>query len=345
LSVNYIRLVSLIGILIFSSLLISTTVFSSSSATSSSGSLQFPVDSGGSWNPKVPCSSPWIVRITDITDNATGTASYNSSIFNPGITPPKSYANKIYPGNIIAWLTNATGDSLPRGWVSPGPSCTVTNSKGQIVGAFVEIDGVKRAGLTNEGCAARYGPLDGGGTFPNGETFCNYTFNIYDPSVVSNYATSCSNSTDPTCYGRMHVIINRDWLAAGYCGPGTPCDNTTLGTTYHPYNALFDIQGFVYWGAPLASVSLNQSWHNYIGWEINPLTAWRVHSNSSTADTPHTNQFQLPLILEQFRYYLIAAPVSAAVAGTILMLIRKHNKQLFHTDKREDKEFSSSSEL
>src|SRR5436305_1698072 len=44
---------------------------------------QFPVGSG-SWNARVPCSSPWIVRITDITANMSGSASQTSSIFNPG---------------------------------------------------------------------------------------------------------------------------------------------------------------------------------------------------------------------------------------------------------------------
>src|SRR5437667_7858955 len=44
----------------------------------------FAVDSSGSWNSLVPCNSPQIVRISDITDNMTGSGSYNNSLFSPG---------------------------------------------------------------------------------------------------------------------------------------------------------------------------------------------------------------------------------------------------------------------
>src|SRR5712691_1532449 len=129
-------------------LLLSTTQTSGSNARVV-GSPQFPVGSG-SWNPKVSCSSPWIVRTTDITDNMTGSASLTNSIFNPGITPPVGVAKR--------WLTPG---STPPGWVSPGPPCTITNSHGTVA-VFVEIDGILRTSIANEDCTGIYDAINGG---------------------------------------------------------------------------------------------------------------------------------------------------------------------------------------
>ena len=216
---------------------------------------QFPVGTG-SWNPRVTCSSPWIIRITDITDNMTGSSSQTSSIFNPG-SPNKR------------WLTPG---ATPTGWVSPGPPCTLTNSHGT-VSVFVEIDGVKRAGITNEDCVGTYDPINGGGN--NGGSFCDSTFNIYDPSVVSNYGTSCTRTSDPTCYGRIHSEIDHDWKAAHYCGSATTCDDVALGSQTTT-SSLLDVQGYVYWDPQ----HLDVSWHSFNGWEIHPVTAWRQHQTN-----------------------------------------------------------------
>jgi uncharacterized membrane protein len=226
----------------------------------SASAPQFPVGPG-SWNARVPCSSPWIVRITDITDNKTGSASQTSSLFNPGITSPVGSAKR--------WLTPG---STPTGWVSPGPPCTITNSNGKIA-VFVQIDGVRRGGVTDEDCAGRYDLVNGGTS--NGGYYCDSTFNIYDPSVVPDYSTSCSSSSDPTCYGRIHVEIDRDWKAAKYCGTSTTCDNATL-RSQTTTSTLLDVQGFIYWDPD----HLTTQWHNFNGWEIHTLTGWRLHQSN-----------------------------------------------------------------
>src|SRR2546423_4498400 len=136
---------------------------------------QFPVGSG-SWNARVPCSSPWIVRITDITDNMSGSASRTSSIFNPG-SPNKR------------WLTPG---STPPGWVSPGPPCTITNSHGTVA-VFVEIDGVKRGGIVNEDCSGSYDAINGGAS--NRGADCDSNFYNYCPGCVPIDSTSSTNST------------------------------------------------------------------------------------------------------------------------------------------------------
>src|SRR5256885_13861538 len=122
---------------------------------------QFPVGSG-SWNARVRCSSPWIVRITDITANMPGSPSQTSSIFNPG-SPNK---RRLTPG------------STPPGWVSPGPPCTVTNSHGTAA-VFVEIDGVKRGGIVNENCSGSYDAINGGALYSGG--YLDSLFTIYVP--------------------------------------------------------------------------------------------------------------------------------------------------------------------
>src|SRR5713101_1239775 len=89
-----------------------------------------------SWNSKVGCT-PLVVRITDITSNQTGSASFSSSPFTPGITTSAT------GGEVKRWLTSGP---TPPGWVSPGPACTVANSKGT-TSLFVQINGVEGSGL------------------------------------------------------------------------------------------------------------------------------------------------------------------------------------------------------
>ena len=229
---------------------------------------QFPVASG-SWNPRVPCSSPWIVRITDITDNMTGSASQTSSTFNPGTTSPVGTAKR--------WLSPG---ATPPGWVSPGPACTIVNSHGTVA-LFVELDGVKRVGIVNEDCTSNYDAVNGGTS--NGGSFCDSTFNIYDPAVVSNYGTSCTSATDSTCFGRIHAEIDHDWKAAHYCGPSTTCDDAALGSQTTT-SSLIDFQGFIYWDPG----NLNQQWHNFNGWEIHSVTAWRLHQTNPSLSSSFT---------------------------------------------------------
>src|SRR5205807_5068978 len=62
---------------------------------------------------------------------------------------------------------------------------------------------------------------------------------------------------------------------------------------------LFDIQGFVYWD-PNNNDHFADEWHSYSGWEIHPLTAWRIANTSQpqplsasftySPSSPQTNQ-------------------------------------------------------
>src|SRR3989449_2350796 len=244
---------------VLTGILLLSTMQTSGSNARIVGSPQFPVGSG-SWNPRVSCSSPWIVRITDITDNMTGSSSLTNSLFNPGITSPVGTAKR--------WLTPG---STPSGWVSPGPPCTITNSHGQ-VSMFVEIDGVKRGTIGNGDCTGTYDPVNGGTS--NGGNYCDTDFNVYDPAVVPNYSVSCSSASDPTCYGRIHIEIDHDWKAARYCGASTACDDVVVNSQTNS-SSVIDVQGFVKWDADNG----NQQWKSFSGWEIPPVRGWRFHQS------------------------------------------------------------------
>src|SRR5437016_13016321 len=164
------RKTRIVIILLASMFFLSTLVSANAPSSAGANVSLFPVGSG-SWNPNVSCSSPWIVRVTDITNNMTGSSSLSNSIFNPGITSPVGTAKR--------WLTPG---STPAGWVSPGPPCTITNSHGQ-VSVFVEIDGVKRGSIANDDCTGTYDPVNGGTS--NGGNYCDTDFNIYDPAAVT----------------------------------------------------------------------------------------------------------------------------------------------------------------
>jgi len=213
-----------------------------------------------SWNPKVGCA-PLVVRISGITANQTQQSSFTSSPFNPGITTTVG-------GQAKRWLTSG---ATPPGWNAPGPACTVTNSMGT-TSLFVQINGIERSSLTTEDYSTSYDATNGGTSHAlTGDT----TFNLFDPSSVPDYTSSCGSPSDPTCYGRLHAEIDHDWKAAGYCGTGTVCDNATLVSQTIPASTMIDVQGFVSWDPG----NLNATWHQFNGWEIHPLTAWKLSSS------------------------------------------------------------------
>src|SRR5439155_19347084 len=111
-------------------------------------------------------------------------------------------------------------------------------------------------------------PVNGGSAYPPGH-WCDSYGNLFDPSMVPNYSASCTSASDPTCWGRIHVEFDKDWMAAGYCGIGTAsCNNNTMvqQTTATSATTLIDVQGFVYWDPD----HLNTTFHSFSGWELHP---------------------------------------------------------------------------
>lgn len=127
---------------------------------------------------------------------------------------------------------------------STSPPCTVNGNT-----TFVEIHGIQMLTTTYaiEDCAQ----------YSTGN-FCDTTFNAKDPN--------CANSDVYLC--QMHMEIDQAWKSAG-TAPQNPPVTTQL----------LDVQGFVFWD----DGHLNNSWHSFSGWEIHPISAWRL-SNSTTTD-------------------------------------------------------------
>ncbi|TAL47313.1 hypothetical protein EPN87_03225, partial [archaeon] len=229
-----------------------------------------PPPPGTSWNPKVSCT-PVKVKISDITADSTGSDSFTNSPFTPGIKLPSGAPSG---SNAKRWLTDG---NTPPGWISPGPPCTITNNDGDIVGVFAEIDGVKYGDLMTEDFGHSYNTINGGGSWGN-DSWGDTTFNIYDPVFVPDGVGTCTSPTDPTCYSRLHLEIDRDWKAAGYCGAGTACDENALYSQTKQYSTVIDVQGFIYWDPG----HVTERWHSFNGWELHPLTAWRSHDGDTT---------------------------------------------------------------
>ena len=146
---------------------------------------------------------------------------------------------------IIGDQTNSNGGATYAGGFQPGiPDKRSTSPPCAVNGnaTFVEIHKVKMAPFVIEDCIQN-----------QNATFCDSTANILDPN--------CTNSDTYLC--RIHVEIDRAWNATGIA-PQTPPSTTQL----------VDVQGFVYWD----SEHVNDTWHSYSGWEIHPLTAWRISS-------------------------------------------------------------------
>jgi len=213
-----------------------------------------------SWNPKVGCT-PVLVTVEQIVGNQTGTlggATEQGSVFNPGITSPYG------PDNTKRWL--APSSSTPAGWISPGPPCSLTNANGQIVSAFVQINGVQRSYRAEEDWNTTFQSINGGTAYPNGPQ-SDSTFNILTPG----YST-CDSTNTTGCMHTLHAEIDHDWKGASYCGPFTACDNNTLVSETAAYKSLIDVQGFVFWDPD----HLTDAAHSFSGWELHPLTAWRI---------------------------------------------------------------------
>ena len=145
--------------------------------------------------------------------------------------------------------------------------CFVTSATEQPFATLVQINGVKRGtGVSENDYSTTFVAINGGGPYPTGSQ-ADSAFTIYNPS----FSFSCTGAGDPNCGHQLFTEIDRDWKAAGYCGPGTVCDNSTLKTQTVARSTFFDVQGFLFLNAQFA----NTTFHAFTGWEIR-VTGWRI---------------------------------------------------------------------
>src|SRR3989442_2289066 len=181
-----------------------------------------------SWNPNVACS-PSSVTVQDILVSASRSQSLAAS----------------------QYQVNSTNGGIPDKRAL-SPPCTVTNIHNQAVSTYVQVSGVYLYVYTfNSGdCSKGFKAVNGGGRYPNNQTFCDNTGDIRAMGTTNGY---------------IHVEFDQDWLAKGYCGSTVSyCNNVTIANDVSSGTVSLDMQGFVYWD------------ENH--WELHPLAAWRLTS-------------------------------------------------------------------
>ena len=201
----------------------------------------------GSWNSAVACSpTPSTI------ENAIGTVSIQRNATDP------TSVGADYSGGGFKLAGNLAFGGNPGTWPfskrSLQPPCVVTG-----IPSFVELHNVTLtapASIATYDCRTSYDQANGAAPFPNGKD-CDVTFSIGNPSF-----TTC-----PTCYmHRLYVEIDGDWNASGTAPP------------IPPFGQTIDVQGFVYWDPD----SFNAPSHNWSGWELHAISAWRPSQNPSS---------------------------------------------------------------
>src|SRR5438093_1580465 len=198
----------------------------------------------GSWNPSVGCS-PTVTTVETIVGNVV--VLRNST--NPNSVGPD------YNGGGFRLDGPLPRGSSPSIWPfskrNLQPPCSVDG-----IPTFVEVHSVQvlstpQPGIASYDCTTRFDSSNGGGPFPNGRD-CDYVFNTGNASI-----TTC-----PDCnFHRIYSEIDHDWNASG------------VAPTPPPQAQMLDVQGFVFW----EPTNLNSTQHAFTGWEIHPITAWRIH--------------------------------------------------------------------
>ncbi len=210
-----------------------------------------------SWNPATSCNA---VPLT--------LEQFVGNVPNPTQTSPSQGAD--YSGGALLLEgatfagTSISSSAWPYSKRSTSPPCGVTISNGTILPTLVEIHGVKVGPLSNDECGTVFSGV------------CDVSFNICD-AVLS---PICS-STFPFTMDQAHAEIDMYWTNGGIAPP-TPTAGATI-----------DVQGFAYWD----DAHVSDAWHDFSGWEIHPVTAWRISANSSlqasftlAPSAPNTNQ-------------------------------------------------------
>jgi hypothetical protein len=197
------------------------------------------------------------------------------------------------------------------------PPCMAQNVNGTINPTFVEIHGISLTGnsVVQDGtvggkCGTKYTSTNGGGPYPGGRTFCN-AYGVFQDTLE--YTGNCETLQDPNPKICIRLEIDRDWMAAGYCGTGTVCDNSTFDNL-NPTQKI-DVQGFVAWHPP------SSPGHGYSAWELHPLTAWRM-SNSSTPDLSITaNPSSLSIQQGSSATSLVTIHSAGGFSGNVILAV------------------------
>src|SRR4029077_17491825 len=215
------------------------------------------------WNPNVKCQAAVVTTDHGVIGNHFN-ATTEGALESGG------------PYGVLATQVNQQGTSADL-QPSLNPPCTYPNVNGTMAPTFVEIHGISLTGgsIVEDGslggkCGTKYQPTNGGSSYPGGGVYCT-AYGVFQDT--SEYTGNCETLQDPNPKICIRLEIDRDWVAAGYCGAGTVCDNSTFDRLTPSQK--IDVQGFVAWHPP------SSAGHGYSSWELHPLTAWRFTPTST----------------------------------------------------------------
>jgi len=227
-----------------------------------------------SWNPIVPYKAV-LVTVEAINGPATRLGSSNCS----GCLDTSS----IPTGGVLA-----TGYQYPTDWndilnAQPWDGQRRTFTPRPLVngkGTFVEIDGVAIGDQATEDFRTFYHTINfANRPFPNNpdpfdanknpkpsaNAWGDTTFSIFNPVLNPNNCPSTS---------RMHCEIDGDWsaFAVDSGNPNWDAWQGHVALRDLAFGTLIDLQGFVFWDPEHTT----ECFHSFSGWELHPVTAWRV---------------------------------------------------------------------
>jgi len=197
-----------------------------------------------SWNPATSCKA--VVLTTE---------QFLGKVPNPTQIQPNVGAD--YSGGALPLVGAKPAGTNPPSWQWPypkrstSPPCTVTLSNGTVLPTLVEIHSLLVVEVWLDEC---------GSVLPGQ---CDQVFNVCNAMLASN-----CGATYPDSMHRVHSEIDMYWNQSGIAPP-RPTSRTTI-----------DIQGFVFWD----DYHLKDSWHQFSGWELHPVSAWRISGQSPPPD-------------------------------------------------------------
>src|SRR5437867_2774422 len=124
----------------------------------------------------------------------------------------------------------------------------------------------------------------------------------YSPPIPSAYCDSTGNIEDQNdhTFGsnynmvRMHTENDMDWKYHSIAYPDAP-----MGVP-------IDVQGFVYWDPSHVA----EAWHSYSGWELHPLTAWRLSGQGQPLTASFLSSPSSPVV--NTNVYFAATPMGGS---------------------------------
>ena len=245
-------LVGMLALSIVVGLPLSRQPMSSSSVKNSS---QAPLASSASWNPATSCNAA-VISIEQLVGPVPNPTQFTGSSPLPNSTVGADYSGGwVLAGQYPPGVDPDGNHVWPYSKRATNPPCFVTIQNGTVLPTLLEIHNVEVSSLSWNEC---------GQLWPG---MCDLTFNICNPVYFNATGHTCIK-TYPGSMHAAHAEIDMAWNHSGIAPSFWPSERSII-----------DLQGFAYWDPD----HVDASGHFFSGWEIHPVTAWRLSNPSYTA--------------------------------------------------------------